>query len=74
MINFSFASDGFSDCPKCACITPIFKPGSRTEIKNYRPISILSYLSKLFERCIYRRFYCFIMKFEILTHDEFGFI
>ena len=38
---------------KQADIKPIYKKESRNEKENYRPISILSNLSKIFERCMY---------------------
>ena len=38
---------------KQADIKPIYKKESRNEKENYRPVSILPNLSKIFERCIY---------------------
>ena len=38
---------------KQADIKPIYKKESRNEKENYRPISILPNLSKIFERCMY---------------------
>ena len=40
---------------KRADVTPLFKEKDRSEKSNYRPISILSNLSKIFERCLYRQ-------------------
>ena len=37
---------------KQADIKPIYKKESRNEKENYRPVSILPNLSKIFERCI----------------------
>ena len=44
------------DCLKLASITPVFKKGARTSENNYRPVSILPILSKLFERLIGKQF------------------
>jgi hypothetical protein len=41
---------------KYSQISPIFKKGDRTDIANYRPISLLTSFSKIFERVIYNRF------------------
>ena len=46
---------------KLAEISPIFKKGDKTVAKNYRPISVLSCLSKLFER---------ILQTQLLKHIE----
>ncbi|XP_057299404.1 uncharacterized protein LOC130630024 [Hydractinia symbiolongicarpus] len=40
---------------KRADVTPLFKEKDRSDKSNYRPISILSNLSKIFERCLYRQ-------------------
>ena len=45
---------------KCADVTPIFKKDCRTEKSNYRPISILPVLSKVFERIMYDQINNFI--------------
>ena len=41
---------------------------------NFRPISVLSTLSKLIEKCIYNRIYNFITHFSLLTLYQFGFL
>ena len=40
---------------KFADITPVHKKGSRFEKNNYRPVSILPVLSKVFEKCLYKQ-------------------
>ena len=35
---------------KCAKVFPIFKGGNKSDSSNYRPISILSTISRIFER------------------------
>lgn len=42
---------------KSAFITPIHKKGSKTDVTNYRPISKLCIIAKLFERIIYNQLY-----------------
>ena len=49
-----------SDFPlnlKAADILPTHKKKDRSDIENYRPISILSMLSKIYERCMYDQMY-----------------
>ena len=42
----------FPDMLKRAHITPIFKKKNELDKRNYRPVSVLMALSKIFERCI----------------------
>ena len=54
IINGDLKRNGFSDSAKVASICPIFKgKGERTEIKNYRPVSILNCFSKVYEKFIH---------------------
>ena len=45
---------------KKANITPTFKKGDRTSKDNYRPVSILP---KIFQQCIFRQLYNFMLEF-----------
>ena len=52
---------------KIAQIVPIYKNGSKKKKKcNYRPISLLSPFSKIFEKCIYEQLYSYLIKYNIL--------
>ena len=54
-----------------ANVTPVHKKGNRSEKDNYRPVSILPNLSKVFERCIYNQIAQFFDK--ILSKHQCGF-
>ena len=73
LINCSFAAGVFPDILKQSCITPIFKSGDRSMMSNYRPISILPILSKIFEKCMSIRVLNYASKFSILSPRQFGF-
>ena len=62
MINSSFEQNEFPNELKLADIIPIFKKKDLLNKKNYRPVSILSHLSKVFERLIYKKIDNFIKK------------
>ena len=46
----------FPDPMKLAKIVPIFKSGDKKIISNYRPISVLTFFSKIFEKTISKLF------------------
>ena len=73
ILNLSFSSGIFPKNLKLAQITPIFKHGDKKLATNYRPISSLPYLGKIFERCMTNRLIKFIDKFDILSDRQFGF-
>ena len=58
---------------KLAKVIPIFKNGDKQDISNYRPISILSFFSKIFEKTMYNHLINFIDKNKILYKYQFGF-
>ena len=51
----SVTNSEFSSVLKQANITPVFKKGDRYSKDNYRPVSILPNVSKIFERCMFRQ-------------------
>ena len=61
--NDSVEKSNFSSSLKKANITPVFKQGDRNSKDNYRPVSILPNMSKIFERCIFRQLYSFMLEF-----------
>jgi hypothetical protein len=54
-------------------IRPIFKKGDTNDTSNYRPISLLTSFSKIFEKVIYNRLYHHIKDNYILVNEQFGF-
>ena len=58
---------------KISKVIPIYKSGIMTEPMNYRPISIISPFSKVFERLIHEQLIFYINKHNILFQFQFGF-
>ena len=63
----------FPDSLKIAKIVPIFKKGSPWEVGNYRPISLLPAISKIFEKVINNQLTEFLEDNDILPKTQFGF-
>ena len=54
-------------------IIPVHKNGSRLDISNYRPISLLSYIDKILEKALHRRIYDYLDKINFFCANQFGF-
>ena len=73
IINLSLEQGIFPKELKLANVVPIFKSGEPEQVGNYRPVSLLSTVSKVFERIFYIRLLAFIKEQRILYDLQFGF-
>lgn len=74
LINDSFLCGTFPNRFKLAKVTPVFKKGSRQDKDNYyRPISVLSIFSKIFEKAMYKCLYSYLEYNSNLYALQFGF-
>jgi len=74
MFNQSIDTGIFPDEWKSARITPLFKKaGSRSDPSNYRPISIIPVVAKVFERIIYDQLYQYLNENDLLNRHQSGF-
>ena len=71
--NKSMLSGTFPTRLKYAIIKPLLKKGDKENVVNYRPISLLTSFSKIFERIIYDRLLKHIKTNNILAVEQFGF-
>jgi hypothetical protein len=67
LYNVSLQTGIFPDMMKKAKIIPLFKKGERQDVKNYRPISILSVFSKALEKLVHNRLLFFLKRRNIST-------
>jgi hypothetical protein len=63
----------FPDVLKIARVTPLHKGGDITP-NNYRPISNLNKISKIFEKIVHNRLMNFFLKYKILSNKQFSYI
>ena len=73
LFNSFMLTGTFPDELKIARVIPLFKSGNRNLMSNYRPISILPTLSKIFEKLIHVRIYQFLDENQVLYYFQFGF-
>jgi hypothetical protein len=74
IFNLSLEHGIFPDVLKKAVVTPIYKGGTDTiNINNYRPISVLPHIAKIFEKCLKKRIISFMSKYNLLSKNQFGF-
>ena len=73
IINLSLSSGIFPKQLKFACIIPLFKSGDQDLYANYRPVSVLPFFSKFLEKVVYKRLYNFLIKYDILFDNQYGF-
>ena len=59
IFDLSFENGIFPDSLKIAKVTPVYKSGDSSSLRNYRPISVLPCFSKMLERITYRRLYSY---------------
>ena len=73
IINKSLSEGIFPDILKSALVCPIFKKNDKTNCANYRPISLLSNIGKIFQRIMYTRLESFLDLNVIIYNLQFGF-
>ena len=73
IFNLSLATGVFPDCWKVARVAPIFKNGEQNDRSNYRPISVLPFLSRVFKKLFYNQLYEYLDKNKHLFSHQSGF-
>ena len=73
IINKCILLSTFPDIWKSADIIPVYKSGSHTDVANYRPISLLPNLSKVFERVMHHQIMCHIQEHALFPTCQHGF-
>ena len=72
-LNSCIEKQVFPNPLKIAKIIPIFKKGDPCEPSNYRPISILPYVSKIYEKNLYLRLANYFSENLLFCPQQFGF-
>ena len=73
IFNKSIETGIFPDDLKVACISPICKGESKTECSNYRPISVISVVAKVFEELVSGQLMEYLETYQLLSECQAGF-
>ena len=73
IVNSSFSQGIFPCALKSAHVVPIHKGGCKTDVTNYRPISLLCSFSKIYEKLMHVRVLEFLDSNETLFESQYGF-
>ena len=73
LLNLTFSEGKFPSILKVGKIFPVHKKGCKTEVTNYRPISLLSNISKIIEKMVHGRLYMFLEQNNAFYDYQFGF-
>ena len=73
IINQSISTGIFPEALKIAKIKPLYKKGEKTCFNNYRPISLLPTISKVFEQILYTQIYNYFNINNLLCEQQYGF-
>ena len=70
IMNLSVETGTFPNKLKYAKVIPVYKTGDKLECGNYRPISLLSNINKVFEKLMFNRIKKFIANHNILSTSQ----
>ena len=73
IFDISIAQGIFPDLWKVATVVPLFKGGTKEDISNYRPVSLLPVPGKILEKLIHNQMMTFFNKNSILCENQNGF-
>ena len=70
--NFSIKTGVFPNEFKIGKVIPIFKSGEKEDLNNYRPISVLPTIARVFEKLLYNQLYKFFIENQLLGDQLYG--
>ena len=73
LINQFITEGKFPEDLEKACVTPLFKKGNLEDPLNYRPISVTSALSKIFEKVFSSQITSFLEREQLLSASQCGY-
>lgn len=74
LINKCIKKGYFPKQLKIGVISPLLKSGSKLDIINYRPVSLISNVAKIFEKILKSKIMKFLKKYKLISDNQYGFI
>jgi len=74
IFNISLREGVFPDKLKLCRVIPIFKSGNPLDCDNYRPISLLSSISKILEKIVSQKLIKHLLENDLLYVHQYGFL
>ena len=66
LLNLSITTNTFPDDWKVSKVFPLFKSGKRNDPNNFRPISVLPTIARVFERLVYEQMYAYFTENNLI--------
>ena len=73
LINFSLSTSKVPHSWKLANVIPLFKKGEKSDVNNYRPVSLLSCVSKILERIVFKHLFNYLREINFISIHQSGF-
>ncbi len=73
LFNLSIKTSHFPMAWKIARVSALHKNGKRDNWVNYRPISVLPFLSKIIEKHVFSEFFSYLKENKLISNFQFGF-
>lgn len=73
LINLSFFEEKYPDKLKFSVVKPLYKKNNKYDLNNYRPVTLIPVISKIYEKAMCNRIVSFIYKHSIISPEQNGF-
>ena len=73
IFNCAIKTKTYRDDLNIAKTTPLFKTDDKEDMNNYRPISVIPTVARVFERLVYNQIYKYLTKNNLLSNKKYGF-
>ena len=74
IFNLSLKTSTFPAIWKQANVVPLFKKGIKSDVNNYRPVSLLSIVARVFERIMFKYLYNHLKENFVISSNQSGFL